>query len=358
MPYEESKMTSHLKPFALSACVLAAALTGACATNRPSASPSNMAAAASQYEDIYLVRPASDPRNVVARATREFEAMGFQVHVVEQDRFLGKSEGTGFLVSSDGLLLTAAHVLEGQRSATVWLDGARYEADLVDSDAQADLAMLRLRSNAPLAIAPLALSSASPRLGSDVYAVDHASGTQGARLDKGLVSALTHVDGSATHLQVSMNRAGSGGAPLLLADGTVAGMVQKPTDGGVSRQNLALRGEQLATYLRTASGSRAGTETGRAESMEQAARAVAKVQGGIAPAGFQDKPRLVATVDYDSRFDKQHRFGDFTVALADLDSNRVLLTAGEGRHNLADSEETVIRRTFNEVRTTLGKTTQ
>jgi hypothetical protein len=356
-------MKTKLKPFAVSAWLLALAAGGLSATLPAAAAERQQTAPA--YEEIYLVQPSKDPRNVFPRVIREFKDMGYQVHVVNEQRFLGKAEGTGFLVSKTGHLLTAAHVLEGQKTATVWLDGTRYEADLVDQDAKNDLAMLKLRTNAPLAVAPLSFSrEAALSLGSDIYTVGHGVGhastrADSARLSKGMVSALASHDGSDRHVQFSSDRRlGSSGAPLLNADGAVIGMVQKTSSRGheADAHHLALRGEQITDYVRTVSADAFGELSfDRSGSMEQAARAVAKVKSGVAADGSQDKPRLVATVDYTTFTDKHPRFGDFKVTVADLDTNQVVATAGEGSHNVARSEESVIRSTFGDVRSALGK---
>lgn len=353
-------MKTKLKPFAVSAWLLALAAGGLSAT-LPATAAERQQNNTRAYEEIYLVQPSKDPRNVFPRVVREFKDMGYQVHVVNEQRFLGKAEGTGFLVSRTGHLLTAAHVLEGHKTATVWLDGTRYEADLIDQDAKNDLAMLKLRTDTPLTVAPLSFSrEAALSLGSDIYTVGHAdTRAESARLSKGMVSALASHDGSDRHVQFSSDRRlGSSGAPLLNADGAVVGMVQKASarGRGADTHHLALRGEQLTDYVRTVSADTFGELSfDRSGSMEQAARAVAKVKSGVVADGSQDKPRLVATVDYTSFADKHPRFGDFKVTVADLDTNQVVATAGEGRHNVSRSEESVIRSTFGDVRSALGK---
>ena len=351
-------MKTTIKPFALSAWVLALATGGACASLPAVAAERSQTAQV--YEEIYLVQPSQDPRKVFPRVVREFKDMGYQVHVVDQQRFLGKAEGTGFLVSKSGHLLTSAHVLEGQKTATVWLDGARYEADLVDQDASSDLAMLKLRTSAPLAVAPLSFSRETTlSLGSDIYTVGHASSrVDSAKLSKGMVSAMRSQDGGDRHVQFSADRRlGSSGAPLLNADGTVVGMVQTAArSGDTDSHHLALRGRHITDYVRTVSADTFGELSfDRSGSMEQAARAVAKVKSGAVAEGAQDKPRLVATVDYTTFADKHPRFGDFKVTVADLDTNQIVATAGEGSHNVARSEESVIRSTFGDVRSALGK---
>lgn len=54
-------------------------------------------------------------------------------------------KGTGFLLSSNGYIVTNHHVIEGKKKAFVrFADGARYEADVVVSEPSLDLAVLKL----------------------------------------------------------------------------------------------------------------------------------------------------------------------------------------------------------------------
>lgn len=352
-------MKKKYRPFAVSACLLAAATLSGCASLE--ATPSGQTQTAQRYDEIYLVQPSQDPRKVFPRVVREFQEMGLQVHVVSEERFLGKAEGTGFLISETGHLLTAAHVLEGQKTATVWLDGTRYEADLVDQDAQNDLAVIKLRNSGTLAVTPLSFSrETSLTLGSDLYTVGHTrTRADGARLSKGMVSALSDHDGSQRHLQFSSDRRlGSSGAPLLSTSGTVVGMVQKASTSGqwVDAHHLAIRGQHIIDYVRTTdSAVYDELSFDRPGSIEQAARAVAKVKSGLVANESPGKPRLVAKIAYTTFPDKHPRFGTFNIVVSDLDTSQVLLAAGKGKHTVASTEETVIRSTLKEVRSGLGR---
>jgi len=339
-----------------------AALTG-CATTATTSAPAPLAAAAS-YQDVYLIKPTQDPRNVFPRLVREFQEMGFRVHPVDENRFLGKAEGNGFLVSRDGHLITAAHALEGQKTATVWLDGKRHEADLVDQDADKDLALIKLRTAVASDLAPLNLSQ-DPQLalGRKVYAVGHTPGSShrdGARLSQGLVSRLAALSSGHAGLEITTGElTATSGAPLLTDQGTVVGMMQRVKTADASRAHyskLAISSPMIAAYVNDAQpGTLDSDNAHRSGSIEQAARAVAKVQPGLVEADKPKQPRLVATVDYRSVQEKWPRFKDFELVMRDLDSGEVVLATSSSANSVSRPEETVISGALSEVRTAFNK---
>ena len=57
----------------------------------------------------------------------------------------GVSQGTGFLISSDGYLLTNRHVIDGADRVSVKLsDGREFDAEVVGSDEHYDVALLKI----------------------------------------------------------------------------------------------------------------------------------------------------------------------------------------------------------------------
>ena len=64
--------------------------------------------------------------------------------------------GSGFVIHRDGWVLTNAHVVEG--AATVEVDlgaGVRLPAKVIGADAEADVALLKVKSDAPMPFVPL-----------------------------------------------------------------------------------------------------------------------------------------------------------------------------------------------------------
>ena len=61
------------------------------------------------------------------------------------------SGGSGFVISSDGLVVTNHHVIEGATTVRVQLNGREYDAEVKGFDQATDLALLQIDSDGPLA---------------------------------------------------------------------------------------------------------------------------------------------------------------------------------------------------------------
>ena len=105
----------------------------------------------------------------------------------------GQGEGTGFVVRSDGIVVTNYHVVEGASHVSVFssdADPVRYDARVIGGDAQADLAILDIDAS-DLPTVSLGESS-SLRLGQRVVAIGYALGLEGGpSVTTGIVSSLT-----------------------------------------------------------------------------------------------------------------------------------------------------------------------
>ncbi len=60
------------------------------------------------------------------------------------------SAGSGFVISSDGFVVTNHHVIEDATELTVHLDGRQYPAEVKGDDPATDLALLKIEPDAPL----------------------------------------------------------------------------------------------------------------------------------------------------------------------------------------------------------------
>lgn len=140
----------------------------------------------------------------------------------------GVSQGTGFLISSDGYLLTNRHVIDGADRVTVKLsDGREFLAEVVGSDEPYDVALLKIDATG----LPWLRHGSSERLqpGQWVVAIGSPFGLDHS-VTAGIVSAVGRSNPYAgqqyvpfIQTDVAINRGNSGG-PLLDTAGEVIGI--------------------------------------------------------------------------------------------------------------------------------------
>lgn len=131
------------------------------------------------------------------------------------------SEGSGIIYSADGYIVTNAHVVSGaDKIKVVTYDGQTYEAELVGSDSETDLAVLKINPDTELTAAEFGASS-DLTVGDQVVAVGNPSGsTLSSSVTVGYVSALNReITNSSTgytmnyiQTDAAINPGNSGGA--------------------------------------------------------------------------------------------------------------------------------------------------
>ena len=128
-----------------------------------------------------------------------------------------RSGGSGVVWTSDGLILTNAHVARGPKTEIEIWDGRRFPARVVSRDPRRDLASLRISATALEAATPG--DSAALRPGELVIAVGNPLGFAGA-LSTGIVHSSSE---RWIHADVQLAPGNSGG-PLANAHGQVIGI--------------------------------------------------------------------------------------------------------------------------------------
>jgi S1-C subfamily serine protease len=96
-----------------------------------------------------VVEPKEDPRGVGARVSSRLRQIGFQVAEIKQGSTPKEMQGTGFVITPAGHILTCAHLVGSLTNATTWIDGQRYPCTVLSADTNLDLAVL-LVTGAPL----------------------------------------------------------------------------------------------------------------------------------------------------------------------------------------------------------------
>jgi serine protease Do len=318
---------------------------------------------------LYLIGPANDPRNLVPVVVREFEAMGYKVNVVAPDKPVAGSQGTGFVVSSAGHVLTCAHVLNDEEGAIVRVDGGRYEADVLHKDKERDLALLKIRDGKAGAFTPVSFRTEKRYfIGEDVYTIGFPLSNllgSGMRYTKGSISSSTGLKDDPKQIQISAQiHPGNSGGPLFDKDGVLVGVVSHTLNpwaavqqtGGALPQNVnfAIKAEVALEYLAAADAEvYKGLVYNRGYKIEDAQKSVAKIRSGLISEEMEKTPRLVARLDYVSFWDVWYRFRLFAIRLYDLDTQEFLFAAGQTRDNLISNQDVVMRDTFEELRKVL-----
>ncbi len=155
------------------------------------------------------------------------------------------SLGSGFIVSADGFVVTNNHVVSPDARAqleevTVTLpDGTEYPAELVGTDPQSDLAVLKISRPEPFPFVRFGDSSQA-RVGDWVIAIGNPFGL-GGTVTSGIVSAVYRNTGQGgaydrfLQTDAAINRGNSGG-PLFDMQGNVIGInnaILSPSGGSV-----------------------------------------------------------------------------------------------------------------------------
>ncbi len=151
------------------------------------------------------------------------------------DRFFGRmtpreqnSLGSGVIVSPDGVIITNNHVIENMTEIkVVFADRREFEAELVFTDPQTDLAVLRIETEEPLPFLEFADSDAI-EVGDVVLAIGNPFGV-GQTVTSGIISALARTAVSISDYQffiqtdAAINPGNSGGA-LVDGEGRLVGV--------------------------------------------------------------------------------------------------------------------------------------
>ncbi len=160
----------------------------------------------------------------------------------------GTATGSGFVIDTEGQMLTNNHVVEGADRIQVKLGDSEttYEAKVVGADPAMDLALLDVE--APAAeLHPLTLgSSAEMEVGDPVVAIGNPFGLD-RTVTSGIVSALQRQieapDGFSITDVIQTDAAinpGNSGGPLINADGEVIGINSQIATGGGSTGNVGI----------------------------------------------------------------------------------------------------------------------
>ncbi|WP_439122613.1 Do family serine endopeptidase [Marivita sp.] len=146
--------------------------------------------------------------------------------------------GSGFVISEDGFIVTNNHVIEGADEIMIeFFEGFELPAEIVGTDPNTDIALLKVESETPLQFVNFG-DSDTARVGDWVMAMGNPLG-QGFSVSAGIVSArnraLSGTYDDYIQTDAAINRGNSGG-PLFNMDGDVIGVntaILSPNGGSI-----------------------------------------------------------------------------------------------------------------------------
>ncbi|KAM7021483.1 serine protease HTRA2, mitochondrial [Passerculus sandwichensis] len=204
--------------------------------------------------------PPTSPRaafNFIADVVEKTAPALVYVEIVGRHPFLGRevpiSNGSGFVVSPDGLIVTNAHVVANRRRVRVKLaSGDMYDAVVQDVDQVADIATIKIKPKHPLPTLPLG-RSAEVRQGEFVVAMGSPFALQNT-ITSGIVSSAQRgsreLGLAASDMEYIQTDAaidfGNSGGPLVNLDGEVIGVNTMKVTSGIS---FAIPSDRLRKFL-------------------------------------------------------------------------------------------------------------
>jgi S1-C subfamily serine protease len=166
--------------------------------------------------------------------------------VVAYDFFYGavpsSGQGSGFIISKDGRILTNFHVIQNAQKIEVTLsDKHKYKAQVVLQDPAHDMALLQITGGKDFTPAVLS-ESRDLQVGQNVFAIGNPFGLSGT-MTTGIISAIRPVKepqgatiDNALQTDAAINPGNSGG-PLLNSRGEVIGMNTLIATGGAEQSS-------------------------------------------------------------------------------------------------------------------------
>ena len=178
--------------------------------------------------------------------------------IVSQNSNNWKSTGTGFFIDKKGYIATNHHVIDKAKEIQVNVNGKSYNASLIISDEQNDLAILKINDNTfvPLLSLNYNFKSETSDVGTSVIALGFPLTTllgEEIKVTNGIISSKSGMKGDITSYQISVPiQPGNSGGPLFDNDGNLIGI----TSSGINRKldltenvNYAIKSKYLKLLI-------------------------------------------------------------------------------------------------------------
>ncbi|KAM9355132.1 serine protease HTRA2, mitochondrial-like isoform 2-T2 [Pholidichthys leucotaenia] len=195
--------------------------------------------------------------NFIADVVEKSTPAVVYIEIVGRHPFSGReiavSNGSGFIISRDGLIVTNAHVVANKRGVRVKLtNGDMYNATVQDVDPVADIATIKINPKNPLPTLTIGQSS-SVRQGEFVVAMGSPFALRNT-ITSGIVSSVQRgskeLGLSNSNMEYIQTDAtidfGNSGGPLINLDGEVIGINTMKVTAGIS---FAIPSDRLKLFL-------------------------------------------------------------------------------------------------------------
>ena len=141
------------------------------------------------------------------------------------------SSGSGFYVSKEGHVVTNHHVIEGCREIKIFAKGKLINTDVIASDRQNDLALLKAKINPPFVFP---ISTDTPYGTQEVVVAGYPFGnslSSSIKFTKGIVSSLSGLGNNYSEIQIDAAiQPGNSGGPIIDEYGNVLGVAVAKLD--------------------------------------------------------------------------------------------------------------------------------
>ncbi|KAM9477884.1 serine protease HTRA2, mitochondrial-like [Clarias gariepinus] len=198
--------------------------------------------------------------NFIADVVEKSAPAVVYIEILGRHPFSGReipiSNGSGFIISADGLIVTNAHVVANKRGVRVKLtNGETYNATVQDVDQAADIATIKISAKNPLPTLRLG-NSLDVRQGEFVVAMGSPFALRNT-ITSGIVSSVQRgskelglSNGNMDYIQTDAAiDFGNSGGPLINLDGEVIGINTMKVTAGIS---FAIPSDRLRLFLERA----------------------------------------------------------------------------------------------------------
>ncbi|KAJ8407597.1 hypothetical protein AAFF_G00274540 [Aldrovandia affinis] len=195
--------------------------------------------------------------NFIADVVEKSAPAVVYIEIMGRHPFSGRevpiSNGSGFIISQDGLIVTNAHVVANKRGVRVKLtNGQTYNATVQDVDQAADIATIKINAEHPLPTLSLGLST-EVRQGEFVVAMGSPFSLRNT-ITSGIVSSVQRgsrelglSNGNMDYIQTDAAiDFGNSGGPLINLDGEVIGINTMKVTAGIS---FAIPSDRVRLFL-------------------------------------------------------------------------------------------------------------